>query len=81
MIYNISYENLIGPKSLRIRFDKINEFIGIYDETRYLTLLGSENYDSIYSRIKYLISLKISVTYIFLTIWQESTLILMIPCL
>ena len=63
MIY--SYKNLIGAKSLRIRFDNIDEFIRIYDETRYLTLFGSENYDAIYNRIKYLISLKISVKYIF----------------
>ena len=36
----------------------------VFDGTRYLTLIGSENYD-IYNRIRYLISLKSSITYIF----------------
>ena len=44
---------------MQIRFDKINGLIRIYDGTRYLTLFGSENYDAIYNRIRYLISLKI----------------------
>ena len=65
MIYDISYKTLIGPKSLRITFHKIDGFIRIYDGTRYLTLFDSENYDAIYNRIRYLISLKISITYIF----------------
>ena len=43
LIYNISYRTLIDPKPLRIRFDKIDGFIRIYDGTRYLTLFGSEN--------------------------------------
>ena len=42
LIYNISYKTLIDSKLLRIRFDKIDGFIRIYDETRYLTLFGSE---------------------------------------
>ena len=50
-------------KPLRIRFDKINGFIKIYDEIRYLVLFGSEKYDCIYSRIKYLISIKSGITY------------------
>ena len=65
MIYDISYKTLTDPKSLRIRFDKIDEFIRIYDETRYLTLFGSENYDAIYNRFRYLISLNSSITNIF----------------
>ena len=56
-------KTLIGSKSLRIRFDKIDGFVRIYDGTRYLTLFGSEKYDAIYDRT--LISLKSSVTYIF----------------
>ena len=51
-------------KLLRIRFDKIDGFIGVYDGTRYLVLFGSEKYDSIYNRIKYLISVKCGITYI-----------------
>ena len=50
---------------MRIRLDTIDGFLRIYDGTRYLTLLGSENYDAIYNRIRYLISLKGSITYIF----------------
>ena len=34
--YNISYKNLIDAKPLCIRFDKIDEFIRVYDWTRYL---------------------------------------------
>ena len=42
LIYDISYKTLIQAKPLRIRFDKIDEFIRIYDGTRNLTLLNSE---------------------------------------
>ena len=65
LIYDISYKTLIGLKPLRIRFDKINGIIGIYDGTRYLTLFGIKKYDAVYDRVRYLISLKSSVTYIF----------------
>ena len=47
LIYNISYKNLIGSKPLRIRLDKIDRSIRIYDGTRYLTLFGTKNYDAI----------------------------------
>ena len=50
---------------MRIRLDKIDGFIRIYDGTRYLTLLGSESYGAIYNRIRYLISVKGSISYIF----------------
>ena len=72
LIYDIS------SNPLRIRFDKIDGFIRIYDRTRYLTWLGSEKYDAIYNRMRYFKSLKSSITYIFLTITQKSKLILMI---
>ena len=49
---------------LRIRFDEIYGFIRVYDGTRYLILFGSEKYDSIYNRIRYLISAKSGITYI-----------------
>ena len=54
---------------------------GIYDGTRYLTLFGTKKYDAMYDRIRYLISLKSSITYIFVTILEKSKLILMILCL
>ena len=49
---------------MRIRFDEIYGFIRVYDGTRYLILFGSEKYDSIYNRIRYLISAKSGITYI-----------------
>ena len=65
LMYGISYKTLIGSKSLRVIFDKIDGFIRNYDGTRYLTLLRSEKYDGIHNRIIYVISLKSSITYIF----------------
>ena len=62
---DISYKTLIDRKLLQIRFDKIDRFIRIYVGTRYLTLFGSKKYDTIYNRIRYVISLKGSITYIF----------------
>ena len=46
-VYNISYKTLIDTKPLCIRFDKINGFITVYYETRYLVLLWPEKYDTI----------------------------------
>ena len=40
-----------NSKPLRIKFNKIDGFIRIYDGTRYLVLFGSEKYDSIYNKI------------------------------
>ena len=54
----------MGAKPLRIRFDKIDGFIKIYDGTRYLVLFGPERYYGINDWIKYTISKKIGVTYI-----------------
>ena len=52
LIYDISYKTFIGPRPLRIRFGKTDGFIRIYDGSKYLVLLGSEKYDSIYNGIK-----------------------------
>ena len=43
---------------MRIRFDKIDRFIKIYDGIRYLVLLVHSWYDEICDSIKYLISEK-----------------------
>ena len=43
---------------LRIRFDKIDDFIRVYDRTRYLVLFRSEKCKSIYNKIRYLIGVK-----------------------
>ena len=61
----MSNKNVNDSKPLRVRFNKINEFIRIYHAARYLTLFSSENYDGFYDRIRYRISLKSGVTYIF----------------
>ena len=55
---------MIGAKPLHIRFDKLDGFITVNDGTRYLVLFGSEKCDSIYNRLRYLINLKNSITYI-----------------
>ena len=64
LIYDIAYKNLIGPKPLGIRFDKIDGFIRIYDRTTYLVLVGPEKYDASCNRIRYLMSLKSPIIYI-----------------
>ena len=48
---------------LSVRFDKIDGFIRTYDGTRYLVLFGNEKHDSIYNRIRYLISVKSGIAY------------------
>ena len=40
---------------MHILFDKIDGFIKIYDEIRYLILFAPERYNTIYDRINYLI--------------------------
>ena len=48
LTYNISYKKtLIDAKPLRIRFDRVDEFIRVYDGIRYLVLFGPEKYDTI----------------------------------
>ena len=44
---NILYKSLIDSKTSHIRINKIDGFIRVYDETRYLVLSGSGKYDSI----------------------------------
>ena len=55
LVYIISYETLIGTKSIHFRFDKVDGFIRVYDGTRYLVLFGPEKYQAIYNRIRFLI--------------------------
>ena len=61
-IYKISYKPLVGTKLLRIRFDKFNS--RLYNGTRYLVLLEDEKYVSIDNRIRYLIGVESSITYV-----------------
>ena len=63
MVYYISYKTFIVVKPLRIRFDKIDGFIRVYDRTRYLFSFGGEKNNFIYNRIRYLIGVKSGITY------------------
>ena len=65
-------KTLIGSKPLLIRFDKRDGSIRIYEGTRYLVLFGPEKYDAIYNRIRYLITLKSVITYIFFSLLLEN---------
>ena len=65
MVYDISYKTLICARPLRIRFDKVDGFIRVYEWTRYLIFFGLEKYDAIYNRIRYLISQKLGIIYVF----------------
>ena len=72
MIYDVWYKTLIYSKHFQIRFDKIDGIIRIHDGTKYLTLFGTKKYDVIYNRIRYLISLKSRITYIFFSLFCEN---------
>ena len=58
----ILYETLSEAKAFRIRINKIDGFIRTYDGIRYLVLLGPERYNVIYNIIRYLMSLKSTIT-------------------
>ena len=64
LVFNISHKPLIDAKPLGINFDKIDGFIRFYDGTTYLVLLGSEKYDYICNRVRYLIGVKSGITYV-----------------
>ena len=77
LAYDISYITLIGAKPVRIRFNKVNEFVRFYDGSRYLVLFGDEKYDFIYNRIKLFIRVKVGpISY--LIFYQKLKLILII---
>ena len=71
LIYVISFKTLIDSKPLRIRSNKIDGFIRIYDGTRYSTLFGSEKYEAIYKGLRCFVSLKSGITYIFSLYFAE----------
>ena len=80
LVYNILYKTLIEVKPLRIRLDKVEGFMGVYDGTRHLVLVCSEKYDFIYNRIIYLIGVKSGIKLLSLIIIQISKLIHTILC-
>ena len=63
LFYNISYKSLIDFQPLHIRFKKIDVFIR--------ASFRSEKDDSIYNRIRYLISVKSGITYIISHIYAK----------
>ena len=62
--YDISYQTLIDAKPLRIKFNKVDGFIRVYDWNRCLVLFGYEKHSRIYNRIRYLANQKSSITYV-----------------
>ena len=50
---------------MHFRFDKIDEFITVYDGIRHLALFESEKYAFICNRIKYLTGVKKGIKYVF----------------
>ena len=66
LVYIILYKNLIAAKPLRIRFDKTDGCIRVYDWTRYLVLFGSEKYDFIYNSVRHLTGVKSGIIMLFL---------------
>ena len=65
MVYNISYKTVIVAKPLRIRFNKVHEFIRVCDGTRYLVLFDLEKCLVIFNKIRYIIRVKSGITYAF----------------
>ena len=55
---------MIASIHLCIRFNKTDGFIRVYDGITYLVLFRSETYDSIFNRIRHLISIKRSIAYV-----------------
>ena len=76
LIHGISYKTSTGAISLRVRFDKIDEFIKIHSGIRYLALFDYGGFDKICNRIKCLISkTKVVLQILLIIILPESELI------
>ena len=65
----------MGAKPLRIRFDKIDGFIKIYDGIGCLVLYDYERYNKIYDNFRYLINEKVVLQIVLIIILEESKLI------
>ena len=75
-VYEISCKTSTGPKTLRIRFDKIDGFIRVRgDEFRYLVLFDYGVFDKICDKIKYLISEKVVLQIVLIITLEKSELI------
>ena len=55
---------IIDAKSLCIIFDKVDGVIRDYNGIQYLALFGSEKYNSIFSKIRFLMKIKGGISYL-----------------
>ena len=55
---------MIAAKLFRFMINKVDEFIRHYNWTEYFVLFGPEKYAVIFIRIKYLVIVKSSITYV-----------------
>ena len=58
-------------KPLHISFGKVDGFIRVYDGTKYFVLFELEKHDSIYNRIRSLISKKMVLLILFIIFMQK----------
>ena len=65
----------MGSKPLRIRFDKTDGFIKIYDWIRISIIFDNKQYDVIHNRIRYRMGEKSGITVIINSNLQEPELI------
>ena len=81
-VYNISYKTPTSPKPLHIRFDKIDRFIMVFDvKIKHLVLFDYGLLDKICDKSRYLISKKVIMQIVLITILKISKLIHIILCL
>ena len=66
-VYDILYKTSTGPKPLRIRFDKIDGFIMVFDGTTKHFALFDKNRN----KIKYLISKKVVLQIVLIIFWKD----------
>ena len=64
LVCDISWKTLIGAKLLRIRNDKVDGFIRVYDGTIFSVLFGGEKYDFISNSFTYPIRVKNGIAYV-----------------
>ena len=69
----------MGAKPLCIRFDKVDGFIKIYDETRYLLSFGPKNMIQFMIELDILQVKEVVLHIVLIIILQESELIQVIP--
>ena len=63
-VSDMSCKTLIGAEHLSIGFNKINQFIRVYDGNRYLILFRHEKCDFIFNSIRYPIDLKSGIIHV-----------------